>query len=312
MRTNPVPRLPKPKSAVHCVSTPARLPPELCDMVIDHLHDDKTSLALCSLVSASWLRSARYHLFDSIYIYCEKEADAFQKFLDYLRSTPSVCAYIKDICFDGFHEADPDSDGLGETLESTFLSAITALLPSAHSYSFINCQWARSERELPKWKQVPLHSLYINSFVAATESSKNKLRILRHFSQIEHLHLANMWLGHFGFDEHDEDEKDYNGSCCSPCETRVKSMSLSMANICLNFLDHLRTQPFMKSLRSFRVVDLFHADYLEEHQDLAFVGELLKDCLSCTLQEVNLELPRLPEGGECAYLYMSNMRVSDV
>ena len=43
------------------------LPPELCDMVIDFLHDNKVALASCSLVCRSWSRAARYHLFDSIY-----------------------------------------------------------------------------------------------------------------------------------------------------------------------------------------------------------------------------------------------------
>jgi len=39
------------------------IPVELADMVVDHLHDDKTSLRHCSLVSRSWLDAARYHLF---------------------------------------------------------------------------------------------------------------------------------------------------------------------------------------------------------------------------------------------------------
>ncbi|KAJ6456782.1 hypothetical protein C8R47DRAFT_186349 [Mycena vitilis] len=41
-------------------------PPELHDLVIDHMHREKGSLANCGLVSKSWLRSSRHHLFDSV------------------------------------------------------------------------------------------------------------------------------------------------------------------------------------------------------------------------------------------------------
>ncbi|KAJ7607279.1 hypothetical protein DFH06DRAFT_1066711 [Mycena polygramma] len=41
-------------------------PPELHDLVIDHMHRDKGALANCGLVSKSWLRSSRHHLFDSV------------------------------------------------------------------------------------------------------------------------------------------------------------------------------------------------------------------------------------------------------
>lgn len=301
MRTKRAAHHPEKKSISQCVSAGARLPPELCDIVIDHLHDDKLSLAACCLVCHSWLRAARYHLFDSIYVHCEKDAEAFNKFLEYLRSTPSIRAYIKDVCFDGFRDAKLDSDEAEDTLESTYLSAVTALLPQVHTYSFINCQWGRAKDEEQRWALMPvrLRSLYINSFTAASENTRNKLHLLRHFSHIGHLHLANLWLGHFGFDDDDDDEIGHCGDMASPLyETRVKSMSISMANICLNFLEYLRMQPFMRHLQSFRVVDLFHAEYLEEHQDLTFVGELLRDCLSRTLQEFHLELPRLPEDGE--------------
>ena len=47
-------------------SSPFRGPPlprETIDMVIDFLHYDVQSLLACALVSSSWLRSSRLHLF---------------------------------------------------------------------------------------------------------------------------------------------------------------------------------------------------------------------------------------------------------
>ena len=41
-----------------------RLPAELTDRVIDHLHADHLTLATCSLVCKTWLPASRHHLFE--------------------------------------------------------------------------------------------------------------------------------------------------------------------------------------------------------------------------------------------------------
>jgi hypothetical protein len=41
----------------------SRLPAELTDRVIDHLHSDKDALAMCSLVCKAWLPASRFHFF---------------------------------------------------------------------------------------------------------------------------------------------------------------------------------------------------------------------------------------------------------
>ncbi|KAJ7772721.1 hypothetical protein DFH07DRAFT_733844, partial [Mycena maculata] len=47
-------------------TTMAILPPELIAHTIDFLHDDRDALLSCSLVSANWIHSCRYHLFSEI------------------------------------------------------------------------------------------------------------------------------------------------------------------------------------------------------------------------------------------------------
>ena len=42
------------------------LPPEIIDMIIDDLHEDKITLAACSLVCRGWLSASRHHLFSRI------------------------------------------------------------------------------------------------------------------------------------------------------------------------------------------------------------------------------------------------------
>lgn len=285
----------KQRNSSRLISPTARFPPEICDMIIDFLYSDKSSLATCSLVCRSWLRAARYHLFETIYVHCDKDVDAFCNFLTYLQSTPTIRPYIKDLCFDGY----TDKDDLQDNLESTYLAAVTYLLPQLHTVALVNCQWGRpkdSGDDFIHRKTIAVRSLYINSFVADSESRKNKLRILQQFSVIGHLHLANVWLGHFGLEDDEEEEDTAEDIPLSPA-TQVMALSLSMANICLNFLEYLRIQPFVKSLDSLRIIDLFHAEYLLEHQDLVFVGELLRDKVNTSLLEFSLELPRLVSTG---------------
>ncbi|KAJ7826177.1 hypothetical protein B0H14DRAFT_1248222 [Mycena olivaceomarginata] len=45
---------------------PLALPPELDDLVIDHLRDDKHTLISCAFVNRSWLRSSRHRLFEKV------------------------------------------------------------------------------------------------------------------------------------------------------------------------------------------------------------------------------------------------------
>ena len=42
------------------------LPPEILDVVVDHLHDEQTALRACCLVSKSWVPRSRTHLFAHI------------------------------------------------------------------------------------------------------------------------------------------------------------------------------------------------------------------------------------------------------
>ena len=39
------------------------LPPEILDLIVDHLHDEPTTLKACCLVSKSWVWRTRWHLF---------------------------------------------------------------------------------------------------------------------------------------------------------------------------------------------------------------------------------------------------------
>ena len=48
------------------MSTSPRVPPELCDHIIDQLHDNPDALKTCSVVSKSWTARSQEHIFSTI------------------------------------------------------------------------------------------------------------------------------------------------------------------------------------------------------------------------------------------------------
>jgi hypothetical protein len=52
-----------------------RLPPELIDLVIDALHDDREALKICVLVCRSWVHASRHHLFSHLTVSSETISD---------------------------------------------------------------------------------------------------------------------------------------------------------------------------------------------------------------------------------------------
>ena len=55
--------------------------PEIMDLIIHHLHDDKLSLRACSITCKQWLPSSRYHLFSKM-ILSPFNVDKFRKLLE--------------------------------------------------------------------------------------------------------------------------------------------------------------------------------------------------------------------------------------
>ncbi len=56
------------------------LPTELCNLIIDHLHDSKPSLLVCSLVCRAWVPECRFHLFHKVRLDRDKANPFFQLF----------------------------------------------------------------------------------------------------------------------------------------------------------------------------------------------------------------------------------------
>lgn len=70
-----------------------RLPPELCDRIIDHLFFDRRTLSACALTCRAWLPASRLHLFRHIRL----QANTIPPFLSILIENPAIGVYVEDL-----------------------------------------------------------------------------------------------------------------------------------------------------------------------------------------------------------------------
>jgi hypothetical protein len=99
------------------VAQAADAPPELIYMIMDHLHADPRSLAVCSTVCRAWLPPTRYHLFSTVRI----SPPTANGFLELLQSSNiTFLPYIRRL--------EIDQIGYDRTSPSLWMSA-TALMP---------------------------------------------------------------------------------------------------------------------------------------------------------------------------------------
>ena len=69
------------------------LPPEILDYIVELLHDDKTVLKRCCVVSKSWIPRTRKHLFANIRLFTKKHLESWKKNIS--RSFNLSCAFCQ-------------------------------------------------------------------------------------------------------------------------------------------------------------------------------------------------------------------------
>jgi len=94
---------------------------ELCDYVVDYLHNDKQSLSNFSLVNYEWRSRASYHFFYHLSISCPSRGPTaildFAEFAQSLKPGMGMSNYVKDIKFWGGR--------IGDGFESTLRKSRT-------------------------------------------------------------------------------------------------------------------------------------------------------------------------------------------
>ncbi|KAI0639805.1 hypothetical protein C8Q77DRAFT_87377 [Trametes polyzona] len=79
-----------------------RLPLELTDYIVDFLHEDARTLAVCAHVSRSWAPAARFHLFRSVVLQDHSFASSFQRLLG---TAPDLGYYVRELTIAKFVSA---------------------------------------------------------------------------------------------------------------------------------------------------------------------------------------------------------------
>lgn len=72
---------------------PVRLPPELCDQIIDNAWDDIQTLKACNLTCRDWVYSSRYHLFRIVRLRSAKDCTVFD---DLVKAAPAIARYVRE------------------------------------------------------------------------------------------------------------------------------------------------------------------------------------------------------------------------
>lgn len=127
----------------------SRLPGEMIDRVIDHLHDDKRSLSACSLVCTLWQPASRFHLFRHV-----KLSDAFSETSESLFGLVSrFLTDVKHLCFNVEHLHISYEH---ETLTYPLLDNILRHMPRVHSLAFTGILWRVKHSSLNPLASYPL------------------------------------------------------------------------------------------------------------------------------------------------------------
>ncbi|KAI0782947.1 hypothetical protein C8Q75DRAFT_488679 [Abortiporus biennis] len=108
--------------------------PELVDIVMDHLYNDKTSLSRCSLVCRSWLSSCRFHLFSTMSVYhtfpVSTRSEGFHAFNTVLSTPSGIGPFIRNLTLTGtsnsFHT-------LGDIIVRCDASILLSILSKLHN-----------------------------------------------------------------------------------------------------------------------------------------------------------------------------------
>lgn len=153
-----------------------RLPPELQDQIIDHLHSDKHALRACALVSREWRTSGQFHLFRSVRVSNPGALAALNGFLD---SAVHLRGHIRSLEVRGASHPDDTVRDSQMILTREELATFVARLPRLTSLT-LDGVWLSPARN----SSSPLHSA---SPLPTTSPSLRNLNVKNIFTTPETL-----------------------------------------------------------------------------------------------------------------------------
>lgn len=170
---------------------PWTLPPELDDMIIDHLHDDLVSLARCALVHRSWLPVARYHYWNHLRINCA--SNELARLRQLLTSSHDVRFHIRNVV------VAQKKGGVSQWYDLNLLHltlSVLSLLPNLTTLT-LDGLWFGGPRGgekaaaaviAPSIRRLTISTCSFDTF-------EDVQHLCRAFPTLTHLHLDGVWWG---------------------------------------------------------------------------------------------------------------------
>lgn len=134
------------------------VPTEIVEAIVDQLHDDKLALHACSLVSWAWLPRSRFRLFKSLIFHAKPDGSGFIPFLEFLRSSPGIAQYIRELRLNGIIKVPV----YGEEFEENEIISYSTFFDILDS--------------LPSLSALDLRSLWLPLPIAWTEEEHDRFR----------------------------------------------------------------------------------------------------------------------------------------
>ncbi|KAJ3559639.1 hypothetical protein NM688_g219 [Phlebia brevispora] len=271
-------------------------PQELLDAIIDHLHDDNSTLRRCSLVSRALLESSQYHLFRSLRVTNHNYARNFTAFANFLENgaSPRFCAQVRTLVIRGDQGSYdfPSRALLDRALLSLILKKLTHL--SSLTISDVRLQ----DSHTPACRRFKLEKLIMSSVGSSRDSPRTILSFLDVFAEIGMLqaNFVDSWY-----------EPALSQGLMKPLGHTLDSLSLRTHNAHLRgwttvncMLDILRRSTSVHTLHTLNVE-------CSDTREVTSVGELL-GAVGSNMFHVSIDLSivfryeqgSLPDPGEIA------------
>ncbi len=149
------------------------VPTDIFEIIFDLLHDDKPTLAACTLVSSAWLPHSRFNLFRFLTYYAKQDGSGFTPFLDFLRSSPEHAYLIHKLLLGGFVEVGGRRGSYKhEILSYSTLLDILDSLPTLSDFELCHVEfprppdWTEEEQgrfEMGTRRELALHKLTLRA-----------------------------------------------------------------------------------------------------------------------------------------------------
>lgn len=191
--------------------------PELIEMVIDQLVDDKRSLASCSTIAKVWLPRSRFHLFRTIQIVIRTPEWNLDKAVKFLASTPDIHGAVHHIHIRAAAIMRVPTAGLDELLgvwpiplDSIDLRQLCALLQFFHQpvsldmegvFAAFDTAGSDFSTFIPALEAPSLRKLTMRDVLVPTIAFDSIFNLSRIFPQLYDLTLDNVLFNSSGVPE---------------------------------------------------------------------------------------------------------------